>query len=116
MVGQIETKYVAILIILFCMLTFIQLMEEIFAQDYVELTNANKGLVGEVLTYLSQIPIVGFLFNFFTINIPLAPDIVLVFVNLINIIVWVYCFICINNLIVYYFDLDEGLFGFLGLT
>lgn len=117
MPGEIELKHVGILIIIFVLLSFVQITESMFASGYaITKAGESEGLLNAILNYLGDLPIIGVLFNFFTINIPNAPDIILAIVNVINTVVWLYFAICLNNLIVFYFDLDEGLLGILGLS
>lgn len=114
MPGEIDKKNVGVLILIFILLTFVQITESMFASGYATTkAGENEGILGTILGYLSDLPIVGILFNFFTINIPNAPDIILTIVNAINTVVWLHFAISLNNLIVLYFDLDEGLLGWL---
>ena len=113
MVLDINRNIVYTLLILFVLLSFMQISEGIFKSGYVETEEASGGILGYVLSLLEDLPVIGILFNFFTINIPGSPDMILLLLNIINGVILVVFFVNINNLVVDYFDLDEGLLGWL---
>lgn len=113
MVGLIEWKYVRILVMLFILLSFIQITEEFMRSGFVEETGTSSDVLWGLFTYLSQIPVIGILFNFFTITIPNTPLLITLILNIINSLIWLFFAINLNNLVIVYFNLDEGLLGWL---
>lgn len=107
MVADISLGYVKRLMIIYSLIIFIQIAEMFFKIGYV----GDVNFVGGVLSFLEGIPILGFFVNLITINIPGVPDVILLILNLINMFLIYYSLAILNNIIVEYFDLDEGILG-----
>jgi hypothetical protein len=94
MAELLEGKKFIWLIGVICLLAFIQIAEIGMEQGYttpvketgIAKTEVSVGSVKHesVMTNIESIPVLGFFFDFFTVNIPDAPLVILLLVNLIN--------------------------------